>query len=203
MPSVIGAKNLTEKRFLNMYELDVKKRDGNHMPYYMATRAKKPEDMKIANPNKGADCVVIYGVYGEKKDKIVLIRQYRYPIADYIYEFPAGIIENGENVKDAATREIFEETGLNFIPVDGGNFEKPFFTSVGMTDESIAMAFGYCNGEPTNANQESSEDIEVVIADREECKRILREENVAVTCAYMMMHFIASAGDPFDFLNEV
>lgn len=202
MPNVIGAKNLTDKRFLNMYELEVEKRDGSRMSYYMATRAKKPEDMKIFNTNKGADCVVIYGVYGEKKDKIVLIRQYRYPIADYIYEFPAGIIENGENVKDAAIREIFEETGLNFIPVDGGSFEKPFFTSVGMTDESIAMAFGYCNGEPTNANQESSEDIEVVIADREECRRILREENVAVTCAYMMMHFIASAGDPLDFLKE-
>lgn len=202
MPSVIGAKNLTEKRFLNMYELEVEKRDGSRMPYYMATRAKKPEDMKIFNTNKGADCVVIYSVYGEKKDKIVLVRQYRYPIADYIYEFPAGIIENSENVKDAATREIFEETGLNFIPVDGGSFENPFFTSVGMTDESIAMAFGYCNGEPTNANQESSEDIEVVIADREECKRILREENVAVTCAYMMMHFIASTGDPLGFLKE-
>ena len=53
MPSVIGAKNLTEKRFLNMYELEVEKRDGSRMSYYMATRAKKPEDMKIFNTNKG------------------------------------------------------------------------------------------------------------------------------------------------------
>ena len=29
MPNVIGAKNLTDKRFLNMYELEVEKRDGS------------------------------------------------------------------------------------------------------------------------------------------------------------------------------
>ena len=40
-----------------------------------------------------------------------------------------------------------------------------------------------------------------ILADRAECRRILKEENVAVMCAYMMMHFIASGGDPLDFLG--
>jgi hypothetical protein len=31
---------------------------------------------------------------------------------------------------------------------------------------------------------------------------ILKEENVAVMCAYMMMHFIATEGDPLYFLKE-
>ena len=86
--------------------------------------------------------------------------------------------------------------------MDGGCYQRPFFTSVGMTDESCAMCFGYCDGEPTNAYQESSEDIQVVLADRDECRRILKEENVAVMCAYMMMHFIASQGDPLEFVKE-
>ena len=50
---------------------------------------------------------------------------------------------------------------------------------------------------------EASEDIQVVIADREECRRILREENVAIMCAYMLMHFIASEGDPLAFLDKI
>ncbi len=41
----------------------------------------------------------------------------------------------------------------------------------------------------------------MIIADRKECRRILKEENVAIMCAYMLMHFIAAEGDPLAFLN--
>ena len=71
-----------------------------------------------------------------------------------------------------------------------------------MTDESCGTVFGYCSGEPTSAHQESSEDIQVILADRAECKRILREENVAIMCAYMLMHFIADECDPLAFLQK-
>lgn len=40
--------------------------------------------------------MIIYSVYGEKHDKVVLIRQYRYTIGGYIYEFPAGLVEPGK-----------------------------------------------------------------------------------------------------------
>ena len=49
---------------------------------------------------------------------------------------------------------------------------------------------------------EDSEEIEVVLADREEVKRILKEENVAIMCAYMLMHFLHDE-KPFDFLKEI
>ena len=65
-----------------------------------------------------------------------------------------------------------------------------------------AAVYGYCTGEPTSTHQEASEEIQVVLADREECKRILKEENVAIMCAYMLMHFIASEGDPLAFLDK-
>ncbi len=56
--------------------------------------------------------MIIYSVYGEKRDKVVLIRQYRYTIGGYIYEFPAGLVEPGEDFHEGAVREMFEETGL-------------------------------------------------------------------------------------------
>ena len=108
----------------------------------------------------------------------------------------------GLPVNEQTVREMFEETGLTFTPVEAGSYMKPFFTTVGMTDESCGTVFGYCSGEPSNANQEGTEDIQVVLADREECKRILKEENVAIMCAYMLMHFIASEGDPLEFLTK-
>ena len=201
MDRIRSAKKQTNNRFLNMYELEVTHRDGKTSPYYMASRVDEPEKIKAVTKVNTPNGVIMYGVYGENKDKVVLVRQYRYPIGGYVYEFPAGLVEPGEELVDAGVREMFEETGLTFTPVDAGCYTKPFFTTVGMTDESCGTVFGYCSGEPTNTHQESSEDIQVVIADRDECRRILKEENVAIMCAYVLMHFIASEGDPLAFLQ--
>ena len=201
MERIKGIKKLTNNKFLNLYEQDAVFRDGSSAPYYVASRRKSVDTLKSVTHDNQPDGVILYGVYGEKKDKVVLIRQYRYPVDGYVYEFPAGLVEPGEDMVDAGIREMFEETGLDFTPVDGGSFSRPFFTTVGMTDESCGTVFGYCKGQPSVAHQEGSEDIQVVLADREECKRILKEENVAIMCAYMLIHFIASEGDPLAFLN--
>lgn len=200
MSQIGKIKKKTNTRFLNFYELEAIRRDGTAFPYYMVSRNPDPETLKAVTHQNKPDGVILYGVYGENKDKVVLIRQYRFPIGGYVYEFPAGLVEKGEDLLTSGIREMYEETGLTFTPVEGGCYSKPFFMTVGMTDESCGTVFGYCSGEPTNTNQEASEEIQVVIADRQECRRILREENVALPCAFMLMHFIASEGDPLKFL---
>ena len=202
MDRVKGVKRQTNNRFLNLYELDAVFRDGSRAPYYVASRRKDVDSIKAVTHDNHADGVILYGVYGEEKDKVVLIRQFRYPINGYIYEFPAGLVEPGEDMLGAGVREMQEETGLEFRPVEAGAYSRPFFTTIGMTDESCGTVYGYCSGTPSVAGQEGTEDIQVVLADREECKRILREENVAIMCAYMLMHFIASEGDPLAFLTK-
>ena len=200
MERINGIKKLTDNRFLNLYEQDAVFRDGSRAPYYVASRRKSVDQLKSVTHDSHPDGVILYGVHGEKLDKVVLVRQFRYPVDGYVYEFPAGLVEPGEDMLEAGIREMKEETGLGFTPVDGGSYCRPFFTTVGMTDESCGTVFGYCKGEPSVAGQEGTEDIQVVLADREECKRILKEENVAIMCAYMLMHFIASEGDPLAFL---
>ena len=197
MERIKEIKKLTDNRFLNMYEEDALFRDGSRGKYYFASRRRNIEQLKAVVHDNQPDGVILYGVHGEKKDKVVLVRQFRYPLNGYVYEFPAGLVEPGEDMLQAGIREMFEETGLEFTPIQTA---PGYFTSVGMTDESCGTVFGYCSGEPSIANQEGSEDIQVVLADREECKRILKEENVAIMCAYMLMHFIASEGDPLAFL---
>ena len=202
MSSIQNIHQKTHNRFLNYYELEAVHRDGSISPYYMTSRAKDASQLKAVTHQNRPDGVILYGVYGEAKDRVVLIRQYRYPLGDYVYEFPAGLVEEGEEMGAAGVREMYEETGLTFTPVDAGCYSRPFFTTVGMTDESCGMVFGYCSGTPTSIHEESSEEIQVILADRAEAKRILREENVAIMCAYMLMHFIASEGDPLAFIKE-
>lgn len=205
MNRVKQIKKQTDNRFLNLYEFEAEHRDGGTTPYFVASRARSQEELKALCHDKRSDGVIIYAVYGEKRDKVVLIRQFRYPINDYIYEFPAGLVEDGEDMFEAGVREIYEETGLTFTPrkVDDA-YAKPYYTTVGMTDECCGTVYGYCTGVPSNSHQEDSEDIQIVLADREECKRILREENVAIMCAYMLMHFIHSKEeDPLAFTEEI
>ena len=202
MSNIQNIQQKTHNRFLNYYELEAVHRDGSISPYYMTSRAKDASQLKAVTHQNRPDGVIIYGVYGEEQDRVVLIRQYRYPLGDYVYEFPAGLVEEGEEMGAAGVREMYEETGLTFTPVDAGCYSRPFFTTVGMTDESCGMVYGYCSGTPTSIHEEASEEIQVILADRGEAKRILREENVAIMCAYMLMHFIASEGDPLAFIKE-
>ena len=201
MGKINSIEKLTDNRFVNLYNVKATSVHDTPVNYFVASRAKSIETMKISTRKNTPDGVIIYSVYGEKHDKVVLIRQYRYTLGDYIYEFPAGLVEPDENYHEGAIRELYEETGLTLKPIEVDEaYQKPYFTTVGMTDESCATVYGYASGEVSASAQEDTEEIEVVLADREEVKRILREENVAIMCAYMLMHFLQDE-EPFAFLN--
>ena len=51
-------------------------------------------------------------IIAETEDKkLVLIKEYRYPIKHTIWQLPAGMVKGGNELK-SAKRELFEETGL-------------------------------------------------------------------------------------------
>ena len=85
MGRIKGVKRLTQNRFLNLYELDARQRDGKAITYYVASRAKSIDNLKAVEGHRRADGVIMYGVYGQQKDRIVLIRQYRYPPVSYTH----------------------------------------------------------------------------------------------------------------------
>ncbi len=184
-------------KFLSFYEMEAVHRDGSSSPYYMASRNDDGSSLTAVTHAVRPNGVTIYSLL---EDKVVLVRQYRYPLGGYVYEFPAGLVEPGEDIADAAVREMYEETGLVFAPI-ASPFSRPYFSSVGMTDESCCLVFGRCQGTPTSIHQENTEDIQVVLADRAECRRILAQEQVAIQCAYMLMHFVSSQDDPLAFIE--
>lgn len=198
-----GMQTLQENRFLNMYRLDAVSHSGEPFDYYFVSRNKK-EKLKINTHEITPEGIVIYPVWKEDPEKLVMIRQYRYPVGDYIYELPAGLIDAGETAEEAAVREIKEETGYDFEVYSGGRemYRRAFFLAPGFSDETGQAVFGYASGTCTKRFQEDSEYIEVFLADKKEAERILEEERVSTRCAYLLMQFLHMKKEaPFAFLE--
>ncbi len=68
--------------------------------------------------------------------KILLVRQFRYAVGQFLWELAAGRIEPGESVAKASRRELKEETGLR-----AGKLARllTFFPSPGFLDEKMHL----------------------------------------------------------------
>jgi len=89
-------------------------------------------------------------VYNESEDKVILVKQHRYPIHDKvnenILEIPAGKIDDGESPLDAALREIEEEIGFKVQEGKIGLLNS-FFASPGYSDERIHLFLAFVKNE--------------------------------------------------------
>jgi len=81
-----------------------------------------------------------------KGPRVLLLRQYRYPANENLWELPAGRIDGGEKPLQAAKRELIEETGFR-----ARKWRRLFtyFASPGFMDETMAiyLASGLTSGE--------------------------------------------------------
>ncbi len=193
----------TNNKFLNIYEMDALTSTGKPFNYYFATR-NTDENIRIRTRNMDPEGVLIYAIKEDEPDKILMVYQYRYPIDDYMYELPAGLIEKGEAAGAAAVREVKEETGLNLTVYEGGNpdFRRPYVFAQGFSDETGCTIYGTVSGDITDKLQEDSEDIRAFFADKDEVRRILHEEKVSMRASFLLMNFLSSSKEnPFAFLG--
>ena len=68
--------------------------------------------------------------------RILLIRQFRYPLQKFIFELPAGKLDSNQPPLETMARELEEETGYKAGIME---FECSFYTSPGISTELIHL----------------------------------------------------------------
>lgn len=183
---------LSKNKFLSLYQAIYENKLGEEKSWFIASR--KPEstlkEIYFNDRQDEADAVLIVAIH-ETTQKLVLVKQYRVPINDYIYELPAGLIDQGEDFRISVARELKEETGLTLISIDGEKSHQKLYLSPGMTDESVHMIYCTCSGKVSTEHLEADEDIEPLLISREEAK-VLVESNIKMDIkAYIILQNFA------------
>ena len=150
---------ITHEKWLNLYAATFE-HHGHTGHWLFASRKSQPHD-KLS-----ADAVIIVPILhttGEPP-RLVMVKEYRVPVGDYIFAFPAGLLEAGEKVEETIRRELREETGMEVVAIK--RVTQPLYSSAGLTDESVAMAYVDARATPEmKPKLEHGEDLEVVLLD--------------------------------------
>ena len=191
-------KPLAQTKFLSIYDATYTNKLGNEKHWMIASRKgyDKLSQKYFKNKKDEVDAVVIIAFHKEVK-KLVLVKQFRVPLNDYVYELPAGLVESNEQIYTAVERELKEETGLNLVHINEELGNNQLYLSPGMTEESAGLIYCLCDGNLSTEYLEEDEDIKPILVNKQEAKNLL-EQNVKIDIkAFMTLQNFVLFGDEF------
>jgi ADP-ribose pyrophosphatase len=132
---------------------------------------------------KSSDIVIVVPFLD--RERLVMIRQYRYPLGKVMLEFPAGHIEKGESPLATARRELEEETGYRAKNVKHVYSYHPSVSK----SRQIVHVFSAAGLVPGKTRHDSTEEIDVEILGVASLEKMIRRqqvENAGTLVAYLL-----------------
>ena len=193
---VTKLKALAETKYLSLYEAEYENKVGNMRTWTVASR-KDNDTLKkqfFENKEDATDGVIIAAYHKDEK-KLVIIKQFRIPLNDYVYELTAGLIDPGEDAKSTIGRELMEETGLTIVDVIKNRGTDKVYVSAGMTDESLAFVYCTCEGEISDEHLEEDECIEAILVSQEDAKELIQSNKKFDVKCFLVLQSFALLGE--------
>ena len=179
----ISHNKVHEGKYITRYDIHYKTADNQDKSYEMISRNKNigSFDELVDNTTDA----VVFIMHDESGEKILLNKEFRMAVGRYVYNFPAGLIDEGEDYEESARRELREETGLTLISID--DVMNVSYSAVGFSNETNVCVVGTAGGEFAPSDS-SFEEIEAGWYTREEVRELLKSSHFAArTQAYCYM----------------
>lgn len=107
--------------------------------------------------------------------KLLLVRQFRYPLQKFILEFPAGKLDSNQPPLETIMRELEEESGYRAGSIE---YQFSFYTTPGISDEIIHFYIAR-NLMPVSQRLEEGEHITLESYSADECLEMVRTGEIA------------------------
>ena len=131
------------------------------------------------------DAAVIVPITSE--GKFVLVRQYKHGLKDFTLEFPAGMVNPNEEVKNAVVRELQEETGYTAQEV---KFVGTTINNPSKTRGAVHIFLGKNCKKNGDTNFDETEDIEVIEVNKEELDKLIQEGKFLVNSSLAALYLV-------------
>ena len=164
-----GILKIHEGKFITRYDVDYITAEGHPKTYEIISRNRDIRTLEELQ-NRTPDSVVMI-LTDESGERILVNREYRMAMAQWIYNFPAGLIDPGETPEESARRELWEETGLALVRVD--DVLDNSYSAVGFANERNICVFGAAAGEFRGSTSDAEEIVPGWYT-REEMRALLR-----------------------------
>ena len=167
-------------RFIHRYDITYETASGQNKVYEMISRDGAIDSLERLHGGR-PDAVVLI-LTDESDERILLNREFRLATGQWIYNFPAGLIDGDETPEEAATRELREETGLTLVQVS--DVIPLSYSAVGFANETNVCVVGTASGTIRPSDSEV-EEIEAGWYSRADVRELLKDQLFAArTQAY-------------------
>ena len=178
-----GIRKVNEGKFITRYDLEYETKDHKKKVYEIISRDKNIDSIDTLRNNHTDGVVII--MTDEDDEKILLNKEYRMSVGGFVYNFPAGLIDDGETPEQAARRELKEETGLNIIQIEDQLFDS--YSAIGFSNETNAVIIGKAEGKFAPSTS-TLEEIYAGWYTKAEVRELLKDKHFAArTQAYCYM----------------